>query len=431
MKILTEKFNDLKLPNFLEYEIELSYDDLDLYVEDEWYEDYWDYSTESPEQHGGVRSGTINYWNYVASDDEVYEALEKYFNKDLDKITQQELNNIDKNKYMDILYDLCRKSAEEDARENHEWYDVIEDEPDWDSMPSGHNDYIENFDESKKKKKSITNTTGDIQKNIDHFNKLLVGKAKNTHLDGLSSVEVQKAAEEYAKSVGTFASQSPDGASSISTDAGSSSEGMSENLHLNEDKRYVRRYFIRPQHIWCSNKNDILKALIEIDKKGQNCSVYTLNNLTDNDDITKLTTSDIIYYYDDGILYDKNHVKVMDYNLLIKHEENRDDINPDKVSDATFKDVYNDRVTDLTMEESLDEAFYLSFTDINAYGEKLIEGKEKDGICCICGEEIDGYGNNPEPYMSAENGRCCDACNLHFVIPARLSNAKSKEKDQE
>ena len=28
----------------------------------------------------------------------------------------------------------------------------------------------------------------------------------------------------------------------------------------------------------------------------------------------------------------------------------------------------------------------------------FIEGKEKDAVCCICGEQIDGYGNNPEPY---------------------------------
>ncbi|MBO7078967.1 MAG: hypothetical protein J6W64_04055 [Bacilli bacterium] len=50
-----------------------------------------------------------------------------------------------------------------------------------------------------------------------------------------------------------------------------------------------------------------------------------------------------------------------------------------------------------------------------------MEGVEVDGVCCICGEPIEGYGNNPEPYMSAENGeRCCDACNWHFVIPARL-----------
>ena len=60
----------------------------------------------------------------------------------------------------------------------------------------------------------------------------------------------------------------------------------------------------------------------------------------------------------------------------------------------------------------------MDFDDINAYGEKLTEAKES--FCCICGEPIEGYGNNPEPYMSAEEGRCCDSCNVRFVIPARL-----------
>ena len=36
-------------------------------------------------------------------------------------------------------------------------------------------------------------------------------------------------------------------------------------------------------------------------------------------------------------------------------------------------------------------------------------------------KETDKYGNNPEPYMSAENGRCCSSCNLKFVLPARLN----------
>lgn len=37
--------------------------------------------------------------------------------------------------------------------------------------------------------------------------------------------------------------------------------------------------------------------------------------------------------------------------------------------------------------------------------------------CCICGEKIDGYGNNAEPI---KNGECCDKCNDEKVIPVRL-----------
>lgn len=307
---------------------------------------------------------------------------------------------------------------------------------------------------------------------------------------------------------------------------------------LREAKRYVRRYYIRPWDIFCSNKAEILKALV--DNQNENCSIYTLNNLGDEKDVTKLTNKDIIYYYDDGILYDKNHVKVMDYDLYIKHEENRDSIKPSQVSDTTFANVYDDRITTATeLEEdafsknpvcSLDElrdklldglyivigmdqkdadtevnfsdnsryshtnyeASYedgvgftvqgwlvsddgaeeegertdfdtfeelvdwingktfdecyvtlsqsravkennpltLDFPDIDAKGDVLHEGKEDTQVCCICGEEFKGYGNNPEPYMSAENGeRCCDACNAHFVIQARLNQMAAERNN--
>ena len=225
--------------------------------------------------------------------------------------------------------------------------------------------------EKKKPYSAITYTTGDIALNIDRFN-----QAFGTTEGG---------------------------------EVGIGGEGS-----LCEAKRYVRRYYIRPQNIFCSNKAEILKALIELDDA--NCSVYTLNNLGDDKDVGKLMNSDIIYYYDDGILYDKNRVKVMDYDLSIKKEENRKKFaNVDSASDKEFKSEYEDRMTDAT---ELEEAFNLDFDDVNVYGEKLTEAKE--AFCCICGEPIEGYGNNPEPYMSAEKGRCCDSCNIKFVIPMRL-----------
>ena len=319
----------------------------------------------------------------------------------------------------------------------------------------------------KRKYDSVSYLTGDIGLNIDFFNKRM-GTA-----DTLTDVTT------------------PDGAA----DAGEA--GASGGTGLCEAKRYVRRYYIRPQNIFCSNKAEILKALIELDDA--NCSVYTLNNLGDEKDVSKLMSSDIIYYYDDGILYDKNRVKVMDYDLSIKKEENRRHFaNVDKAPEKEFKTVYSDRMTDATeLEESytdalagsgydiigadftdkgnqfvislnhnisdieeaanelsvclaeigiytttwntngsnvivfdLDEnvddnlAFNLTFEDYNVYGEKLTEAKEN--FCCICGEPIEGYGNNPEPFMNADNGQCCDGCNLKFVIPARLELMKEE-----
>ena len=121
---------------------------------------------------------------------------------------------------------------------------------------------------------------------------------------------------------------------------------------LNEAKRYVRRYYIRPMNIFCSNKAEIIKALIEIGNK--NCSVYTLNNLGDDKDVSKLMNSDIIYYYDNGILFDKNRVKVMDYDLSIKKEEDRKKFAKVDDNSKEFKSEYEDRMTAATeLEESL------------------------------------------------------------------------------
>jgi hypothetical protein len=54
-------------------------------------------------------------------------------------------------------------------------------------------------------------------------------------------------------------------------------------------------------------------------------------------------------------------------------------------------------------------------------------GKVNDLIrCCICGNFLEGYGNNPDP-VTTENGKffkeddeCCDKCNDEVVIPKRL-----------
>ena len=306
---------------------------------------------------------------------------------------------------------------------------------------------------------------------------------------------------------------------------------------LTEAKRETKRYYIRPQNIFCANKSDVLKALTEIDT--ENCSVYTLKNLEDHDDIHLLTNKDIIYYYDDEVLYDKNHVKIMDYKLSIKNEEERKNFAGDTedVSDATFRDEYEDRLTDRTLdlqesfnnscgswcidvhpegrrseynsettatnifnklkdlvkaepynykpnytvillknisEDELEEIdkfvagdltrellepkteveedqFYMPFENIeveepiyeddfdaveypginldsadvfnqefearNVFGES-VERK----VCCICGEEFEEYGNNPAPVKNS--GKCCDGCNLKFVIPARIEQNK-------
>lgn len=196
--------------------------------------------------------------------------------------------------------------------------------------------------ENKKRRKkrrapynSISYTTGDIGLNIDRFNQAF-GTAES------GDVEV---------GVGSA---------------------------LSEAKRYVRRYYFRPMNIFASNKAEIIKTLIDIGD--QNCTIYTLNNLGDDKDVSKLSSSDIIYTYDDGILKDKNGIRVMDYDLSIKKEENRKKFaNVDHASEKEFRTEYEDRMTNVTeLEENLDDDILATCpyeaisADYNRVGDKFI-----------------------------------------------------------
>lgn len=133
---------------------------------------------------------------------------------------------------------------------------------------------------------------------------------------------------------------------------------------LDEAKRYVKRYYVRPLNIFCGNKEDIIQALIRAGD--QNCSVYSLKNLTDHEDVHLLQPSDIIYYWDDHVLYDKNHVQVMDYDLFVKHEEERKKVgNIDAVSDTAFSAMYDDRATEDDLKDKEVIANYKALNKIS------------------------------------------------------------------
>lgn len=151
-------------------------------------------------------------------------------------------------------------------------------------------------------------------------------------------------------------------------------ESLNESKLTEETKRYVKRYYIRPQNIVCSNKEEILKALIEIGD--ENCSVYSLKSLSDHDDVHLLTNKDIIYYYDDGVLYDKNHVKVMDYELGPKHEEERKKFNQegDNISTKDLEAEYDDRLTMASVKN--DEVIKMSGDKPVTENLELTEGKK-------------------------------------------------------
>ena len=141
-------------------------------------------------------------------------------------------------------------------------------------------------------------------------------------------------------------------------------EGLKEEVQLDEAKRYVKRYYVRPLNIFCGNKEDIIQALIRAGD--QNCSVYSLKNLTDHEDVHLLQPSDIIYYWDDHVLYDKNHVQVMDYDLFVKHEEERKKVgNINAVSDAAFSAMYDDRATEDDLKDKEVIANYKALNKIS------------------------------------------------------------------
>lgn len=61
-------------------------------------------------------------------------------------------------------------------------------------------------------------------------------------------------------------------------------------------------------------------------------------------------------------------------------------------------------------------------------------------VCCICGCNLEGYGNNPDGAMWKNNlgeieepefgpeDRCCDLCNQRYVIPGRLYKLNRRGK---
>lgn len=82
----------------------------------------------------------------------------------------------------------------------------------------------------------------------------------------------------------------------------------------------------------------------------------------------------------------------------------------------------------------------------NAQSAKLIEATQKEmtqadgsGIsgakttykCSFCGEEHEGYGNDPWPVDMEPEHRVCDNCNTEVVIPARIKQLFKKENVNE
>ena len=125
-----------------------------------------------------------------------------------------------------------------------------------------------------------------------------------------------------------------------------------------------------------------------------------------------------------------------------QHEKKDNQVSDAKSTDKTINNIYFAfAILDLLGDDytlcdkspanivNSSDVFKQDFDSVNAYGEKVETEslkEDKEDICCIFGEPIEDYGNNPSPYK--HEGRCCDACNSKFVIPARLAELSSSEE---
>lgn len=69
-----------------------------------------------------------------------------------------------------------------------------------------------------------------------------------------------------------------------------------------------------------------------------------------------------------------------------------------------------------------------AFLDQRAKEKGFTEGLEdREYDCVLCGKHFTGWGNDPWPV--AEDGRCCDKCNMEKVLPARINLMKSHKNE--
>lgn len=116
----------------------------------------------------------------------------------------------------------------------------------------------------------------------------------------------------------------------------------------------------------------------------------------------------------------------VDYEEIIPAEE--DDINPleEKLENKIDEDVKN-RILEKIKNKNI-KTPKEDFEDENVSEpaekdeEPVEEELEDEHKCCICGEPIEGHGNNPFPVKT--EGDCCDKCNAEVVIPARIEKMK-------
>ena len=122
----------------------------------------------------------------------------------------------------------------------------------------------------------------------------------------------------------------------------------------------------------------------------------------------------------------------VDYEEIIPAEE--DDINPleEKLENKIDEDVKN-RILEKIKNKNI-KTLKADFENENVGEpvekdeEPVEEELEDEHKCCICGEPIEGHGNNPFPVKT--EGDCCDKCNAEVVIPARIEKMKAAASEK-
>lgn len=111
---------------------------------------------------------------------------------------------------------------------------------------------------------------------------------------------------------------------------------------------------------------------------------------------------------------DEKARKVWDRMCLKDEIVFEDDDHYFKEYDALYNNI--DRIKDTYGDEETEEEKEKEETD-----DSEDDDPQDESNCCLCGDEFEGYGNNPAPL---EGDRCCDACNITKVIPARFERMK-------
>lgn len=107
------------------------------------------------------------------------------------------------------------------------------------------------------------------------------------------------------------------------------------------------------------------------------------------------------------------------------------------------KEIHKERRNDLVWDVIFDGILDDIIASVRAVAKRpekdrgtAILPEVKEGTCCICGEPLDTtYGNNPEPIpndkMMNAGARCCDKCNITYVIPVRKIVWRPEEDEME